>query len=224
MSTQTELLSRAAHCYLGAGLIEEACRCFDRLGDYGRVARLYEQQAQWSQAADYYERARAWSEAARCHQQHRQPLEAARCLLQADDKLHAAWVLADLAHRHTRARILVEDHAGQALADRLRRSLVLGRCEAGGGAAAAAALRLREVALAFGQLEPGPGRQQVLEWSLLLAKRLRRPDLTATLYAAAVSAAMPGAERDWEAWALAELGDAAGVPQESALPAASGAG
>ena len=214
MNTRAQLLNRAANCYLGAELLDEACRCFEQLGDAARAARLHERQARWEQAARRYERARVWADAARCYQRCNLPLEAAECLLKAGERLEAAWVLADQAQRFQRARLVIQGLMTSSLAEALALELVVARCEAGNGKPKRAAVGLRAVVMRLNELGSGPERQRVESWAFAVAERLQRPDLTASLHAAAVVAGTPGAERRWEAWALETLGDATGIPLE----------
>jgi hypothetical protein len=46
-----------------------------------------------------------------------------------------------------------------------------------------------------------------------VARSLRRPDLTAQIYADAYQAGNPEAEERWARWALEALGDAGGIPR-----------
>lgn len=212
MSQRVELLRRAANCYLGAELLDAACHCFEQLGDAARAARLHERQQRWEAAARHYELAQAWTDAARCYQQAGLPLAAANCLIQAGDSLAAAWLLADQGQRGTRARTLAQAAPVPTLARQLAQTLVLARCDLAAGQTEAAATRLQAVVNHLRELVPGPERERVENWAFVLADGMRRPDLAASLHAAAVLAGVPGAERRWECWALATLGDATGIP------------
>jgi hypothetical protein len=211
MSWRAELLRRAANCYLGSDRVDDACRCFEQLGDDARAARLHERRGRWLSAARGYERAGIWTDAARCYERGQLPSAAAECLLKAGDRLQAAWLLAQQAGRWQRAHWLVQEMTSAAPAETLARELVLARCEAAGGHPRAAATRLRQVLSRLGELS-GPDRQRLETWAFAVAECLHRPDLTASLHAAAVTAGTPGAERRWESWALATLGDATGIP------------
>jgi hypothetical protein len=218
MSWRTELLHRAANCYLCADRVDDACRCFEQLGDDARAARLHERQGRWLQAARGYERAGIWTDAARCYEHCQLPGEAAECSLKAGDRLQAAWLLAQQAGRWQRARWLVQELTPVAPAEMLALELVLARCEVAGGHPQAAATRLRQVIRRLGELS-GLDRQRVESWAFAVAECLHRPDLTASLHAVAVTAGTPGAERRWESWALATLGDATGIPLDRSASA-----
>jgi tetratricopeptide (TPR) repeat protein len=216
--TRTELLNRAAHCYLSADLLDDACRCFEQLEDYARAARLHERQERWEPAARCYERARTWADAARCYLQCALPEEAARCLLKTDNSLDAAWILAEQAHRFERAYDISQAIMPTGLAEALAVKLITARCQAGWQHPEQAVVILGDVLRRLAELEANPERQRLETWALTVAEVLQRPDLSATFHAAAVVAGTPGAVRRWEVWALQHLGDATGVPLENALP------
>jgi hypothetical protein len=246
VTAPVELLHRAARCYLAAGLADDACRCFEGAGDAVAAARLHEQQQRWEPAATGYAAAGAWADAARCWLRCARPAAAADCLVKAGDPLRAAWVFADQAGLHGRARSLLAQVADESAGAQLGAELVRARCEAGTGAHDPAARRLRHVldrlreppaaparpATAGAEEEgrraaaarDGPRRPAVvgvhtgelIDWALAVAEALRRPDLGVLTHAAATAVGMPGAEQRWERWALATLGDAAGVPVREA--------
>lgn len=208
----SELLARAASCYVRAGWTHEAIRCFERMGRHAEAARLYEQLELWPEAARAYVVAGAWSHAARCFLRAGDPASAAEYLLRAGDDLEAGWILAHRLHRFRRARAVVEPAAAQHPSTEAARELVLARCEAGNGEPRPAARRVRKVIAQLGDLGPGPGRQRAEEWAAAVADSLGRPDLVARLYAEADRVEMPGAVERWEAWATGALGDASGIP------------
>ena len=210
-----ELLRRAANCYLGADLVDDACHCFEQLGDDALAARLHERQGRFLQAAQGYERTGNWTDAARCYQRCGLPNEAAACLLQAGDRWQAAWLLADQAGRWQRARLLAQELTPTTLMETLALELLLARCEAAGMHPRTAAARLQRVLQRLIEVPTGVERQQLESWAFAIANCLRRPDLAATLHAAAVVAGMPGASQRWESWALSNLGDATGIPLEN---------
>lgn len=218
--TRTELLNRAAHCYLSADLLDDACRCFEQLEDYARAARLHERRERWEPAARCYERARTWADAARCYLHCALPEEAARCLLKTANPLEAAWILAEQAHHFERAHAVSQAITPTGLAEALAVKLITARCQAGWQHPEQAAAILRDVLRRLADLEANPERQRLETWALAVAEVLQRPDLSASLHAAAVVAGTPGAVRRWEVWALQHLGDATGVPLENALPEA----
>jgi len=208
---EEELLRRAANCYLGADRVDDACRCFEQLGDDAHAAPLHERQGRFLQAAQHYERARQWTDAARCYLRCDLPDEAATCLLQAGDRWQAAWLLVDRAGRWQRARLLAQEQVPTTLAETLALELLLARCEAAAAHPRTAAARLQRVLQRLNEIASGPERQWLESWAFAVADCLRRPDLIATLHAAAVVAGMPGAARRWEEWALTNLGDATGI-------------
>lgn len=217
MNHREKLLHKASQCYLNAGLTDDACRCFEALKDYGQVARLHEQQERWEDAAVAYSQVQDWLDAARCYQRCEQPIEAAQCYLNGGNRFQAAWVFAEQAHYFNRAQSIIQQIATQSLTDTLVRDIILARCEAGNGDTKNAGKYIHNVIHHFGDLEPGPGRQRIEEWALVVAQHLGRPDLSASLYAAAYNAGVPGAEERWEAWAIKTLGDATGVPLQAEL-------
>jgi tetratricopeptide (TPR) repeat protein len=213
--TRAELLNRAAHCYLSADLLDDACRCFEQLEDYARAARLHERRERWEQAARFYERAQTWADAARCYLRCALPEEAAQCLLETDNPLEAAWILADQAHHFERAHAINQAMTPACPAEELAVSLINARCQAGWQHPEQAAALLRDVLRRLTDLEASLDRQRLETGALVVAEVLQRPDLSASLHAAAVVAGTPGAVRRWEVWALHHLGDATGVPLEN---------
>jgi hypothetical protein len=206
------LLVRAAECYQRAGWIADACRCFEGAQRWQQSAQLHEEREQWGPAARAYFRAEEWAAAARCHHRDGQPASAADCLLRDGDVLPAAWLLADTLHRFARARAVLTEVRFRTPAATLSRELVLARCEAGTGAASAAARRLHETLARLGEVRPGSGRRRIEQWADAVAHALHRPDLVALVHAAATRAEIPGAAARWESWATTSLGDASGLP------------
>jgi len=217
MSSQEKLLRQASECYLKAGLIDDACRCFEKLDDYAKVADLYEQQQRWEKAALGYRSAQLWHEAARCYLRCEQPIEAAQCFLNGNDPFQAAWIFAQQAHLFNRARSILQQVTIESLADELSRDLILARCEAGNGRYQQAGIYLHGVISQFEQLAHKPHCQQIEQWAVAVAEQIERPDLIASIYAAAYLAGNPKAEQRWEAWAMESLGDATGVPLTPSL-------
>ena len=224
MSTRSELLRRAAHCYLVARWDDDACRCLEDAADHAAAARLHEQARRWGPAARHYALAQDWPGAARCHLKLGRPEEAAEALVRAGDSLRAAWVLAEHAGHYTRALATLVGVAAERPADRLAHDLVVVRCEAGRGEPASAAHRLAGAVEGLRSLGHGFDRERVEEWAFAVGRVLRRFDLIALIHAAAVTARVPGAPRRWEEWATATLGDATGVPREDDLSSPANAG
>ncbi len=211
----SDLLLRAAHCYVRAGWADDAGRCFQGAGHPLAAARLYEQRRQWAPAARAYAEAAEWQGAGRCYLRAGEPGPAADCLLKAGQKLEAAWILAAELHQFRRAHELARA-SGAADSDRdeaLARELVLARCEAGLDQSRDAARRLRGLLDELPGLLPMIG-QRAERRALAVAGSLGRPDLQALILAAASRAGIPGAFERWQAWAVDTLGDASGLPIE----------
>lgn len=152
--SRADLLRRAAHCYRVAGWSEDACRCLEGAGDHAGAARMHEKLGRWTRAARAYEHAAEWSNAARCFLQADQPEEAADCLLKHDEIIEAGWVLAHHAKSYLRARAVVERVSSESPELEQQIELVLARCDAGAGAEALAARRLRAFADWLAALAP----------------------------------------------------------------------
>ncbi len=206
-----EILRRAAACYNRAGWEEDACRLYEQVGDERHAAAFHERLGRHERAARGYERVGEWRDAARCYLLCERPDEAAECQLKAGDVIEAAWTLAHLAHRFGRAEALAAQFSANSESDHLAVNLILARCDAGAQRSSEAAQRLHA------SVQPLRGLSDVrrfplFQWTFAIADVLRRPDLSAILHAAAVSAGLPQAGERWEEWALNTLGDAAGVP------------
>lgn len=213
MSEAASLLEKARQCYLAAGWLDDACRLSEQLGDHARAGQLHERQERWEAAAEAYVRAGLWREAARCFERCGRTRDAAECLLKAGEPLAASWLLAETAHRFAHAREIAEQIVPTSPPEELLRTLVVARCEAGTGEHPAAARRLRRAMADLGRLEGALERRRVEDWAVAVAQSLRRPDLTALVYAAAFAAGNVGAAERWEIWARQSLGDASGVPR-----------
>lgn len=200
---EERLLKKAAICYVTAGWDEDACRLFEHLNIPTRAAYHHERLGRWEQAANCYARVGRWSNAARCYLNCNRPVEAAACLLRDGQSLLAAWYLADLAHQFIRARSIVSTFRVTSPADECALNLIVARCLSGTGAPAEAARRLRSV---LEWLSQGPAKPDLIEWALSVAQALRRPDMTALVYAAAVNSGALGAGEKWQRWAAETLG------------------
>ncbi len=211
LSEREVLLAKAAHCYRAAGYQDGACRCLEACGDYAAAGSLHEQAQRWTDAARCYERSGHWDAAARCHLANGEPVDTARCLATAGRHLEAGWVFAHEARRFDRARATLARVSPRTPEETLARDLVLARCEAGKEHNDAGYAVVRAAA-ELGSLGPGPGRDQVVEWALVVTDVLDRPDLAAQLQAAAVEAGLPESVKRWETWALDRLGSAEGIP------------
>jgi hypothetical protein len=211
----TELLRRAAECYLRGRDPVAACRCYEAARAHAEAARLHEQAGRFPAAATQFERAQAWGDAARCWVRAGEHRRAAELFLRAKDTLQGAWLLADQCGQGDRARAVALEFQPQTDPDRAAVGLILGRCDAGAGRWAAGAERLSAFTRQLEQL--GPAVARLLAWGQAVGVALGRPDLIAEMFARAARARIPGAEPQWSAWALERLGDASEVP-ESTLP------
>lgn len=200
-TTREELLRRAARCYLTANLMDDATRLFLETGDGHAAGLCLERLGRYEEAARTYRRIPEWDHAARCFLRAGLPAEAGEALVMAEDHLQAGWVLAHLAQHYVRATALATAFVPNSEAERLGREVVLARCEAGTQHPVEAAVRLGHVAAAMSQIHSiDPVRNYVWNWCFDLAEVLRRPDLTAGIHAAAVTAGVAGAEERWQEW------------------------
>ncbi|MEH2368491.1 SUMF1/EgtB/PvdO family nonheme iron enzyme [Nostoc sp.] len=206
----TQLLQKAAQCYVEAGWLAEACRVWEEIGDYQQAAESYEQLSNWSKAAHCYQQTQNWSNAARCYLMCKQPQAAADCWLQAGELLKASWIWADNLQQTYRVQAELSNFVAETETEALEIELITARCEASSGKKAESAIRLKE------QLEPllKQPQKHLYEWALKIASILTRPDLTALIYATAYRAKIPNACQKWEQWAITTLGDATGIPKE----------
>ncbi|MEH2368496.1 SUMF1/EgtB/PvdO family nonheme iron enzyme [Nostoc sp.] len=209
----TQLLQKAAQCYVEAGWLAEACRVWEQIGEYKQAAESYEQLSNWSKAAHCYQQTQNWSNAARCYLMCEQPQAAADCWLQAGEPLKALWIWADNLQQVYRVQAELSNFVAQTQIQALERQLIIARCQASSSQKKESALILKE------QLNPllkllTPTQQHLYQWALKIAEVLTRPDLTALIYATAYKAKMPNICQQWEQWAIATLGDATGVPKQ----------
>ena len=205
-----ELLQKAAQCYIQAGWLTEACRVWVQIGDYHQAAQIYEQQSQWAEAASCYRQAQNWSKAAFCYLKDGQAEAAAECWIAGGETLKAAWLWVSQLKQVYRTKESLSSFVVETEIQRIEIELINAHCEASRGKKRSSAKRLRE------QLEPLLNNPQphLYQWALTIAEVIKRPDLTALIYATAVRAKVPNASSQWETWALAKLGDATGVPKE----------
>jgi hypothetical protein len=197
------LLRQAAKCYVEAQWADDACRVFEQVGNFARAAYYHEKQSRWARAAHFYALAGQWRSAARCYLLCDSPVEAADCLLRVNQPLNAAWYLSHLAHHFVRAESVARTVIPASRAEKLGIDLVVARCQAGTGAHGRAARELRSIVEQFGELLTMP---HLIEWALAVAEALRRPDLTALVYAAAVNSGVPDASEKWQQWSAQMLG------------------
>ncbi|MCP4661043.1 MAG: hypothetical protein GY856_37045 [bacterium] len=211
LTPRQELLGKAARCYRSAGYLDGACRCLEAGGNLAAAGLLHEQAQRWADAARCFESSGHWDAAASCHLANGEPVDGARCLVTAGRQLEAGWIFAHEAHRYDRARATLAQVNPETPEQTLARDLVLARCEAA-REHNPAGQAVQRATTELGRLSPGPVRTQVVEWALVVADVLDRPDLTAQLQAAAVAAGLPDSVQRWETWALARLGSAEGIP------------
>lgn len=208
---QSWLLEKAARCYERADLLDEAARVWNRLERPDEASRLHERLGDWQRAADAAVRGEAWGRAARCYARIELWEEAARCHLEADEPLDAAWIYAHHLELHAHALAALEHLASSArAADELAAEIVRARCDLGRGHAADALRRLRGVPAGLRKIPPGRASWRLEQWSVRVAEKLGRPDLTASIFAAATAAGSKDAAERWAAWALRVFGQAPG--------------
>ncbi|VFN02285.1 MAG: hypothetical protein BECKG1743D_GA0114223_105604 [Candidatus Kentron sp. G] len=124
-----QLLARAAHCYRGAGLMDDACRCLERADSYHAAATLHEEAGRWEPAAHCFERIGQWPQAARCYLRAGLPTDSARCHLAGNNPLTGAWILAHHAHRFDCARAALAHVTPEGPWQELALLLAEARCE-----------------------------------------------------------------------------------------------
>lgn len=224
---QRELLESAVRCYIRAGEGDAACDVLASLGAWGDAAGLHERAGRMTEAATMYERADRLLDAARCHRAMGRLDEEARCLIVGEDLLGAAWVLAHDLRRFEEARAVVlrfDDQASakvgakeETIADvptvrppesPLEQRWVLARCDLGQGRRAVATRTLSENAP---QLAGTFAGSRAVAWALALSDLLRRPDLTAIIFAGSTGAD-DRIEADWDQWTQKTLGASCGPP------------
>ncbi len=216
MADRIELLQSAARCYQQVERLDDACRCFELAGDAAVAGRLHAQAGRHARAVAAFRRAELWQEAAESHLQLGQYRQAAGCLLRVRQTLRAAWIFADGAGEPSRARELLRTLKVADGTDALAVAVVEARCEAAFPIRRRSAVRrLLEVIEAIESETGAVHGRDLREWSMKTAAAFRRPDLQARLHAAAFSARVPGALKQWERWAFEQYGNAEGLPRES---------
>ncbi|MGK7874142.1 MAG: SUMF1/EgtB/PvdO family nonheme iron enzyme [Xenococcaceae cyanobacterium] len=203
-----ELLEKAAQCYIKAGWLDEAGRVWARLGKYSQAAHCYEQQETWSKAAQFYEKEQDLSKAAQCYLKADQPDAAVECWHQGGEPLRAAWIRADSLKQRYQPLAILAELTPKTETEALEIELITARCQASPRNNSQAAKSLRKLL----DFQAGIGDKHLYEWGLRIAQVIKRPDLRALIYAAAVRAKIPNAIEEWEKWAIEKLGDATGIP------------
>ncbi|AFZ01320.1 formylglycine-generating enzyme family protein [Calothrix sp. PCC 6303] len=211
-----QLLQKAAQCYMKAGWFADACRVWEQLGDYQQAAQCYEQQENWQKAAQCYEQAQNWAKAAHCYLMCEDGEAAANSWLQAGETLQAAWIWADSLQQVYRTKGELINFIPQTEIQALEIELITARCHASSGKKRESALILREQLNQILKLVT-PSNRHLYTWGLRIAEVIRRPDLTALMYATGYRAKLPNVCKEWEIWALATMGDATGIPKEEAV-------
>lgn len=225
-----DLAGRAARCYARAGWWEDACRVYERAGDVA-AAPLHERAQRFERAARAYEHASDWSNAVRCHLLAGDPGSAARCLIEAGKPLAAAWTLVDRLRSPAAARLVLVGVDPRSEEARAAVDLIRARCDAlagpssGGRAGEEGAARLdgpgaaRHLRRALESLRrldgPDDAHRSLIDWALVIAREIGRPDLAASAHAAAVALGLDGAADRWASWARTTLGDTTGFPVPS---------
>lgn len=207
-----DLLHRAATCYRRAGHLDDAARCY-------RGATLHRE------AAAVWESLGVLA-------------EAATDLTAAGQPERAAWLLAHRLGEATRARELLaheppsspppsspssssgNDREAAAATDRVRgllRALVLARCDVtdAGADAPPPPTALAALDTVMDELDgptPAGPDHDLEDRAVELAEAIRRPDLAALIFAAAVRGGRHGAAERWDTWSQETLGVALVLP------------
>jgi hypothetical protein len=181
------LLRRAASCYTRGGWLHEAARCYRAAGSHQDAARTWESAGALAEAAADF--------------------------VAAGLAERAGWLLVHHLGDPSAARAAVaapapeRPEAGRPTASApLLRRLVLARCDvADGGADGRPRETLDEVMdrladRGLGWLDP-----DIETWAVLTAEAMRRPDLVALIFAAAVRGHRPGAGARWDEWSSTAL-------------------
>ena len=214
--TSIELLQKAAQCYVKAGWLEDACRVWEQLGEYQKAAQIYEEQEKWLKAAQCYQEVKNWANAACCYLMCDQAETAANCWLEAGETLQAAWIWADNLKQVYQVKAELSNFVPQTEIEELEIELITARCHATTGQKRESALIIREQLDQLLKLLT-PSQRHLYNWALRIACAIARPDLSALIYATGYRAKLPNVCKEWEAWALATLGDATGIPKEEAV-------
>ena len=205
-----KFLEKAAQCYIKAGWFDEAGRVWESLEKYSQAAQCYEQQENWSKAASCYEKESYWSKAVQCYLKASQPDAAVECWHQGGEPLKAAWIRADFLKQRYQPLAILAELTPKTDTEALEIELITARCQASPRNNSQAANSLRKLL----DFQVSIGDRHLYEWGLRIAQVVKRPDLSALIYARAVRAKIPNAIEEWEKWAIEKLGDATGIPQE----------
>ncbi len=208
-----QLLKKAAECYVKAGWWMDACRVWEKMGEYQQAALIYEQEGNWLKAGECYRKIENWKKAAECYQKGEEAEASLECWLAAGEILQAAWIWVDTFQQSHQSQAEIRKILHPTESQELEIELITARWEASGNKTRESGKRLREL-LERLRKELRPSKRYLYEWGLKIAKEIKRPDLTALIYATAYRAKMPNVCKEWEIWAIETLGDATGIPQE----------
>ncbi len=210
-----QMLKKAAECYVKAGWWMDACRVWEKMGEYQQAALIYEQEGNWLKAGECYRKIENWKKAAECYQKGEEAEAALECWLKAGEILQVAWIWVDTFQQSHQSQAEIKKILHPTESQKLEIELITARWEASGNKTRESGKRLREL-LEVLRKELRPSKRYLYEWGLKIAKEIKRPDLTALIYATAYRAKMPNVCKEWEIWAIETLGDATGIPQEEA--------
>ena len=176
------LLRRAGSCYQLGGWLHEAARCYRAAGSHQLAARTWENAGALAEAAADFMAAGLAERAAWLFVHHLGDPSAAR-----------AAVTAPAPGR---------PEAGRLSADTpLLRRLVLVRCDVADGVADERSREtLDEVMDHLADRDRRWLDPDVQTWAVLTAEAMRRPDLVALIFAAAVRGLRPEARERWDEW------------------------
>ncbi|HEY3867434.1 MAG TPA: hypothetical protein VGM10_03760 [Actinocrinis sp.] len=171
----SNLLNRAARCYLRAGERAEAARCFTAAGAHHPAAEQYVQLGLHREAADAYAAAGTYD--------------------------FAIWQLAHHVGDVAAARALERFGRSRAGgAERLRWRLALARCDVVDHRPESGPLGVLADACAYLDRPVGYADGHVESWAVAVAESMGREDQVASIYAACVRGRIPGAADRWAAW------------------------
>lgn len=174
------LLTRAAQCYLRADLPEEAARCYREAGVPAQAAALWERAVQYDEAARDYARAGMHD--------------------------RAAWLLVHWLDNPRQARAELASWTSRNAQSTIVRELILARCAvADGQVDPRAVLAVERAVDHLACSSSGDYSPDVEVLAVAVADALRRPDLSALVFAAAVRSGQQPAVGRWQEWSLRTL-------------------
>ncbi len=174
------LLLRAAQCYLRADLPEEAARCYREAGVPAQAAPL------WERAAHYDEAARDYTSAG------------------MHDR--SAWLLVHWLGNPQQARAELARWTSTDVPSSLVRELIRARCAVAEDRVDPRAVLAVERATEYLARSSAAGYSLDVEvLAVAVADSLRRPDLSALVFAASVRSGQRPAMARWQEWSLQAL-------------------